>query len=103
MNRCHTDSPVLREFKKLTSFEFFRSRGPMVAALGGHQDIHPLSRKLWEAVTRQFTGYGQVHNEYDAYYDWMHHGESSTYFYFLGLADPTVAKYRERASRFAGL
>jgi hypothetical protein len=76
---------------------------PLYYALGGHEEIHALSRKLWDAVTRQFTRYGQVHNEFDGYYDWMHHGEGYTYFYFFGLADPTVAKYRERAVRFAGL
>ena len=61
---------------------------PLYYALGGPEEIHRLSRKLWDAVTRQFTGYGQIHNEFDAYYDWMHHGESYTYFYFFGLADP---------------
>jgi len=76
---------------------------PLYYALGGPEEIHALSRKLWDAVTRQFTRYGLVHNEFDAYYDWMHHGESYTYFYFFGLADPTAAKYRERAVRFAGL
>ncbi|MFH1922390.1 MAG: hypothetical protein ABIP48_21215 [Planctomycetota bacterium] len=76
---------------------------PLYYALGGPDEIHLLSRKLWDAVTRQFTEYGQVHNEFDAYYDWMHHGESYTYFYFFGLADPTVAKDRQRALRFAGL
>ena len=75
---------------------------PLYYALGGPEEIDALSRKLWEAVTRQFTQYGQVHKEFDAYYDWMHHGESSTNFYFFGLADPTNAKFRERASRFAG-
>ncbi|MHB1035936.1 MAG: hypothetical protein ACYC35_14570 [Pirellulales bacterium] len=72
-------------------------------ALGGPEEVHTLSRKLWDAVTRQFTRYGLVHNEFDAYYDWMHHGEGYTYFYFLGLADPAAARYRERAVRFAGL
>jgi len=76
---------------------------PLYYALGGPEEIHALSRKLWDAVTRQFTRYGLVHREFDAYYDWMHHGESYTYFYFFGLADPTVPKYRERAARFAGL
>ncbi len=76
---------------------------PLYYALGGPEEIHDLSRKLWDAVTRQFTEYGQVHKEFDAYYDWMHHGESYTYFYFFGLADPTVPKTRERALRFAGL
>ena len=74
---------------------------PLYYALGGPEDIHQLSRKLWDAVTRQFTAYGQIHNEFDGYYDWMHHGESYVYFYFFGLADPTVEKDRERAIRFA--
>ena len=76
---------------------------PLYYALGGPDRMHSLSRRLWEAVTRQFTAYGQIHNEFDGYYDWMHHGESSTYFYFFGLSDPTVEKDRERALRFAGL
>ncbi len=76
---------------------------PLYYALGGPDEMHPLARKLWDAVTRQFTRYGQVYREFDAYYDWMHHGESYTYFYFFGLADPTVGKDRRRAVRFAGL
>ena len=76
---------------------------PLYYALGGPEEIHLLSRKLWDAVTRQFTRYGQVHQEFDAYYDWMHHGESYTNFYFFGLADPKVQKDRQRALRFAGL
>jgi len=56
---------------------------------------------LWDAVTRQFTAYGQVWREFDAYYDWMHHGESSIYSYYFGLADPAVATDRARALRFA--
>ena len=76
---------------------------PMYYVLGGPPEIHDLSRKLWDGVTRQFTAYGQVHNEFDGYYDWMHHGESYIYIYWFGLANPTVAKDRERALRFAGL
>jgi len=76
---------------------------PLYYALGGPEEIHRLSRELWDGVTRQFTEYGQIHNEFDAYYDWMHHGESYTYFYFFGLADPNVRKTRERAQRFAGM
>jgi hypothetical protein len=71
--------------------------------LGGDEEIHRIARKEWDAVTRQFTRYGQVHKEFDAYYDWMHHGESYIYIYYLGLADHTVAKDRARALRFAGL
>jgi hypothetical protein len=76
---------------------------PLYYAIGGAPEIQPLSRRLWDGVTRQFTQYGQVHDEFDAYYDWMHHGESYTYFYFFGLADPTIKKDRERAFRFADL
>lgn len=76
---------------------------PLYYVLGGPEQIHTLSRKLWDGVTRQFTRYGQIYKEFDAHYDWMHHGESYTNFYFFGLADPTVKKDRERAIRFAGL
>ncbi|MBN1341989.1 MAG: hypothetical protein JXQ73_04875 [Phycisphaerae bacterium] len=74
---------------------------PLFYALGGSEDVHQRSRFLWDAVTRQFTQYGQVWREFDAYYDWMHHGESSIYFYYFGLADPTVAVDRARTLRFA--
>ncbi len=76
---------------------------PLFYALGGSEEAHRLSRVEWDAVTRQFTEYGTVWREFDAYYDWMHHGESSIYFYYFGLADPTVAKDRERTLRFAAM
>ncbi|MBN2326825.1 MAG: hypothetical protein JXR73_06700 [Candidatus Omnitrophica bacterium] len=76
---------------------------PLYYVLGGPDEIHGLSRTLWESVTRQFTNYGQIHHEFDAHYDWMHHGEAYTNFYFFGLADPFNEKFRERAIRFAGL
>lgn len=76
---------------------------PLYYALGGPEEIDSLSRKLWEEVTVQFTEYGQIYDEFDAGYDWMHHGESYTYFYFFGLADPTDKKMRDRAIRFAGM
>jgi hypothetical protein len=76
---------------------------PLYYALGGPEHIHRLSRKLWNGVTRQFTRYGQIDREFDKHYDWMHHGESYTYFYFFGLADPTVAPDRERALKFAAM
>ncbi|NOZ30245.1 MAG: hypothetical protein GXP39_19625 [Chloroflexi bacterium] len=76
---------------------------PLFYTLGGSVDIHERSRFLWNAVTRQFTEYGQIYNEYDAYYDWMHHGESSTYIYHFGLADPNRPIDRGRAIRFANL
>ncbi|MEM9671813.1 MAG: hypothetical protein ACFB15_14305 [Cyclobacteriaceae bacterium] len=74
---------------------------PLYYALGGPKPIDSLSRIFWDAITEQFTKYGQVHDEFDAGYDWMHHGESYTYFYFFGLADPTDKKMRDRAIKFA--
>jgi hypothetical protein len=76
---------------------------PLFYLLGGSEEIHRLARHEWNAVTWQFTGYGQVHREYDAYYDWMHHGESSTYIYYLGLANPYHDMDRQRALRFASM
>ena len=76
---------------------------PLFYALGGSADIHERSRFLWDAVTRQFTAYGQIYREFDAYYDWMHHGESSIFFYFFGLADPGRHIDKVRAIRFADL
>lgn len=72
-------------------------------ALGGDVDMYRRSRSLWEAVTLQFTRYGQIWREFDAFYDWMHHGESSTCFYFFGLADPRDQLHRARAKRFAAM
>lgn len=76
---------------------------PLFYALGGGEQVHELARRQWNAVTRQFTDYGQIYNEFDAYYDWMHHGESYLYLYYFGLADPTVREDHDRALRFAGL
>jgi hypothetical protein len=76
---------------------------PLFYALGGSAELHDRSRWLWEAVTKQFTEYGQIYREFDANYDWMHHGESSIYFYYFGLADPTVHRDRARTLRFAGM
>ncbi len=74
---------------------------PLFYVLGGSAAIHEQSRFLWDAVTRQFTAYGQIHREFDGYYDWMHHGESSLFLYYLGLADPAREPDRARALRFA--
>jgi len=76
---------------------------PLFYLLGGSEHIHQMARQEWNAVTWQFTGYAQVWRVYDAYYDWMHHGESSTYIYYLGMADPYHHVDRTRAQRFAGM
>ncbi|MBI2193441.1 MAG: hypothetical protein HYU36_15810 [Planctomycetes bacterium] len=84
------------------AYESFTSF-PLFYALGGSEAVHELSRKEWSAITWQFTGYGQVYREFDAYYDWMHHGESNLYLYYFGLADPYRHQDRDRALRFAAM
>jgi hypothetical protein len=76
---------------------------PLLYCLGGDGDLDPIARKQWEAVTWQFTGYGQVFNEFDAHYDWMHHGESSQFIYYLGLSNPHHYADRARSLKFAGM
>ncbi|TVY04277.1 hypothetical protein [Cohnella terricola] len=73
----------------------------LLYALGGHPSLHAESRRIWDGITWQWTEYGQLHREFDAYYDWMHHGEGSLFTYFLGLAGPATLKDRQRAVRFA--
>ncbi len=73
----------------------------LLYVLGGDDGLLPLARTLWDAITWQWTEYGQIHREFDGYYDWMHHGEGYLYLYFLALADPTSLKERQRALRFA--
>ncbi len=74
---------------------------PLLVALGGHRDLLPLAHHVWEGITRQFTAYGQIHREFDAYYDWMHHGESSLFLYYLSLAGSYGDLECARAKRFA--
>jgi len=76
---------------------------PLYYALGGRADLKERSAYLWEAITRQFTAYGQIHDEFDGYYDWMHHGEGYFSFYCFGLSDPGEPIHCERARRFASL
>lgn len=81
-------------------YESFQSF-PVLFALGGSDALLPLARKEWNALTWQFTHYGQIHREFFAYYDWMHHGEGNLLLYHLALADPTSYQERWRAIRFA--
>jgi hypothetical protein len=75
---------------------------PLFYALGGSEEVYRRSRTIWDGITWQWTEYGQIEREFDAYYDWMHHGESNLFFYFFGLADPNAPKDRQRVRRFAG-
>lgn len=74
----------------------------LLYVLGGKSELYDDARKVWDGITWQWTEYGQIHREFDAYYDWMHHGEGYLFFYFLGLANPDSLKDRQRARRFAG-
>jgi hypothetical protein len=76
---------------------------PLFYTLGGSEEVHRLARRQWNAVTWQFTQYGQIYRDFDGYYDWMHHGESSQYIYYFGLADPYAYQDRRRALRFAAM
>lgn len=72
----------------------------LLYALGGSDEIGKLAEQMWDALTWQWTEYGQIYREFDAYYDWMHHGEGYLYFYFLGLSHPSSLKLKQRAIRF---
>ena len=76
---------------------------PLLYALGGSREVLDRGRTIWDGITWQWTQYGQIHDEFDAYYDWMHHGEGYLFQYFLGLADPASLKDRQRAVSFATL
>ncbi|MNH90079.1 hypothetical protein D3C73_426120 [compost metagenome] len=73
----------------------------LLYTLGGNEEVKRLSILMWETLTWQWTQYGQIHNEFDGYYDWMHHGEGYLYTYFLGLSDPYSLKNKHRAIKFA--
>ncbi|MFC0331377.1 hypothetical protein ACFOLF_23435 [Paenibacillus sepulcri] len=75
----------------------------LLYTIGGSEEVKRLSGFMWEALTWQWTAYGQIHNEFDGYYDWMHHGEGYLYFYFLGMSDPESLKNRQRTVKFAAM
>ena len=76
---------------------------PLFYMLGGSEEIHAMSRRLWTAVTWQFAQFGTVTREFDSYYDWMHHGEAYTFLHYFGLADPDHHVDRQRALKFAAM
>lgn len=76
---------------------------PLLYALTGDDEIYELGRKIWDAITWQWTEYGQIHREFDGYYDWMHHGEANLFLYFFGFTKPESLQDRQRARRFAAM
>jgi len=81
------------------AFQYF----PLFYALTGDEEIYELGRKIWNGITWQWTEYGQIHREFDGYYDWMHHGEANLFLYFFGLTRPESLQDRQRAARFAAM
>lgn len=81
---------------------------PLFYVIGGHEKFKELAHKEFEAITKQFarydtgTGYKMIEKEYEQGYDWFHQGEGYTMFYHMGLMDPSHAKMKERALRYAG-
>ena len=73
----------------------------LLYAIDGDEQVYELARKMWDAITWQWTQYGQIGREFDRYYDWMHHGESNLFLYFLGFTKPESVVDRQRAVRFA--
>ncbi len=71
--------------------------------IGGDSKLDKRHREIWDAITWQWTEYGQVLDEFDQAYDWMHHGEALLGFYWFALANPHVLKDRQRTKRFAAL
>src|SRR5699024_8986510 len=69
--------------------------------LGGSEDVLKISQNMWNTIIWQWTQYGQIYDEFDSYYDWMHHGEGYLFLYFLGLADSNSLKGKQRAIKFA--
>jgi hypothetical protein len=70
-------------------------------SIGGSEEVYELAQKMWEAITVQWTQYGQIYREFDGYYDWMHHGEGYLFHYFFGLTKPECLVDRQRANLFA--
>jgi len=73
----------------------------LLHAISGDEEVYQLARKMWDAITWQWSQYGQIEREFDGYYDWMHHGEANLYHYFFGLTKPESLIERVRADRFA--
>lgn len=76
---------------------------PLFYVLGGSEEIHAMSRRLWTAVTWQFTQFGTVTREFATHYDWMHHGEAYTFLHYFGMADPNQHVDRQRVLSFAAM
>ena len=82
------------------AFESFQNF-PLFYSLGAGKRLLEAAHHQWDTTAWQWTEHGQLHREFWAYYDWMHHGEGNLFLYYMGLADPHSLKFRTRAARFA--
>jgi hypothetical protein len=73
----------------------------LLYSICGDEELYLSARRMWDAITWQWTQYGQIDREFDGYYDWMHHGEANLFHYFFGLTKPSSVIDRQRADRFA--
>lgn len=71
-------------------------------SLGGGDHLLEMAERHWDGITRQLTGYGRIHKEYERGYDQFHQSESYIYFYHNCLADPANVTLIDRSRRFAG-
>jgi len=76
---------------------------PLLYLLGGGDHLLTLAHRQWDAITRQLTAFGVLHDDYERGYDQFHQAEGYISFHFLCLADPTNPRLLERARRFAAL
>jgi len=86
---------------------------PELHALGASDEVMEIFLKTWNGMIRQYSEAkttdvpagrdGMYFKEFSAQSDWMHHGEGLKTFNLLGLSQPTLPVYAERARRFAGL
>jgi len=72
----------------------------LFCSIGRNEAVYELARKMWDAITWQWTQYGQIDREFDRYCDWMHHREANLFHYFFGLTKPDSLVERRRADRF---
>jgi hypothetical protein len=75
---------------------------PLLYLLGGDERLKDLAFRQWNATVRQLTyDFPLYEREFPKHADWFHISECWTYFYFLGMADPTDHETVARARRFA--
>ena len=76
---------------------------PLFHLIGGGDHIRATGRRQWDAITRQYEGYGTVERGFVAGFDWFHASESITYIYYLSLCEPGNTQDLDRARAYAAM